>query len=159
MARGTLIQDQFPGPNKLRAETEFGLRNLRVERFFVAVLQTMASCTCPVFRPTLEEFSMGFEKYIEIIEPQVRPHGICKIVPPKGWWDAPDYEALIQASKKTDIPYPVRQCISGARGNYTLTLLERPPESLASFRIKANNTAAQKLPQDLLFADFQGNEI
>ena len=94
---------------------------------------------------------MGFEKYIETIEPQVWPHGICKIVPPKGWWDAPDYEALIQASKKTDIPYPVRQCISGARGNYTLTLLERPAESLASFRIKANNAAAQKLPRDLLF--------
>jgi hypothetical protein len=35
----------------------------------------MATTTCPVFRPTLEEFSGGFQRYVESIEDKVKPHG------------------------------------------------------------------------------------
>ena len=38
----------------------------------------MSCCTCPVFEPTLEEFS-DFEKYIAKIEPIAAPVGICKV--------------------------------------------------------------------------------
>ena len=93
---------------------------------------------------------MGIEKYVESIEPRVLPHGICKIIPPAGWWDAPNYDEVVAASQRGAIPCPVRQCVSGARGSYALTLLERPPESLLSFRRKADAAAASKLPKDLL---------
>ena len=39
---------------------------------------------CPVFYPTDEEFA-NFEAYVRSIEPQCLEHGICKVVPPKGW--------------------------------------------------------------------------
>jgi len=39
---------------------------------------------CPVFHPTIEEFS-NFEQYVMSIESQCVEHGICKIVPPPGW--------------------------------------------------------------------------
>jgi len=43
--------------------------------------------------------AVGIEKYVESIEPHVRPHGICKVVPPLGWWaEAPNYLELIRDS-------------------------------------------------------------
>ena len=38
---------------------------------------------------------------------------------------------------------PVKQEVKGARGNYTLALISRPAESLASFEIKANKALRQ----------------
>ena len=60
----------------------------------------MATTTCPVFYPTLEEFSQGLEKYIESVESRVKPYGICKVVPPAGWWTPPDYDKVIANSTK-----------------------------------------------------------
>jgi len=110
----------------------------------------MTTSTCPVFHPTLEEFGVGIEKYVESVEPLVRPHGICKVIPPEGWWEAPNYDTLIQQSTKHAIPCPVKQCVSGARGSYALTLMERPGESLSSFKKKSDASALSKLPADLL---------
>ena len=42
--------------------------------------------------------TVGIEKYVESIEVQVLPHGICKVIPPDGWWKAPNYLELIRDS-------------------------------------------------------------
>ena len=70
----------------------------------------MAETTIPVFRPTLEEMAVGLQQYIETIEPQVQPHGLCKIVPPEGWWTTkPNYRELIDSTAdKKLITAPVR---------------------------------------------------
>jgi hypothetical protein len=38
----------------------------------------MASTTCPVFRPTAEEFA-NFSKYIDKIDEEIGDYGICKV--------------------------------------------------------------------------------
>ncbi|KAL8293089.1 hypothetical protein RQP46_000783 [Phenoliferia psychrophenolica] len=38
----------------------------------------------PVYHPTIEEFAKPLE-YIEMIAPEAKKSGICKIVPPEGW--------------------------------------------------------------------------
>lgn len=44
----------------------------------------MAETTCPVFRPTEQEFK-SFRRYIEdIVDPIAGKVGLCKIVPPPG---------------------------------------------------------------------------
>ena len=46
----------------------------------------MVELECPVFRPTLEDVrSLTFEEYVESIEPQWGPAGVCRIVAPEGW--------------------------------------------------------------------------
>lgn len=70
--------------------------------------------------------------------------GICKIVPPDGWWLALDYRKLIESTAdQRAIHSPVKQQVMGARGNYTLELAEQPAESLASFEAKANKALRQ----------------
>lgn len=49
----------------------------------------MSSCTCPVFRPSLEEFR-DFQGFVAAIEDEAFEAGICKIIPPEGWWQAPE---------------------------------------------------------------------
>jgi hypothetical protein len=45
----------------------------------------MSCTTCPVYRPTLKEFS-NFSKYIQFIEKDVNLEqiGLVKIIPPQG---------------------------------------------------------------------------
>lgn len=43
---------------------------------------------CPVFRPTLDEFSEP-GRYVRSIMPQIEQYGICKVVPPAGWTPQP----------------------------------------------------------------------
>ena len=50
----------------------------------------MSDTTCPVFRPTLSEFEGGFEAYVESISAVAASKGICKVIPPEGWW--PDHQ-------------------------------------------------------------------
>lgn len=45
----------------------------------------MDRADCPVFRPSRKEMSRSFEKYIESIEQECLPFGICKITAAKGW--------------------------------------------------------------------------
>jgi hypothetical protein len=41
----------------------------------------MSSTTCPVFRPTLDEFK-NFSRYINYIDRHIGEYGICKVRPP-----------------------------------------------------------------------------
>lgn len=103
--------------------------------------------TCPVFRPTLEEFSQGFQQYVESVEQDVlgSGHGICKVIPPAGWWTAPDYRALVEDSTgEKMVKSPVTQLIAGKRGNYELTLMVKPSQSLKTFERKAQEAAARR---------------
>jgi hypothetical protein len=43
----------------------------------------MSKTTCPVFRPTNEEFR-DFKKYIQFIESSNQEYGIVKVIPPQG---------------------------------------------------------------------------
>jgi hypothetical protein len=52
-------------------------------------------------------------------------------------------------SAKKAIPCPVKQCVSGARGSYSLTLLETSATSLKLFQARAHSNAEKKLPQEL----------
>lgn len=50
-------------------------------------LHGMSATTCPIFRPSLEEFS-DFKSYIRKVDADLvargEKYGICKIVPPTG---------------------------------------------------------------------------
>lgn len=91
----------------------------------------MASTTCPVFRPTLEEFA-NFRGYIEKIEQsfdEVDKHGIAKIIPPKGWLDK------VYDLEKIDITveYPVQQVVSGRAGVFGVALFELKAMKIKDF--------------------------
>ena len=44
----------------------------------------MAETTCPVFRPTEQEFK-SFRRYMEeVVDPKAGRVGLCKIIPPPG---------------------------------------------------------------------------
>ena len=48
-------------------------------------MNKMDRADCPVFRPSRKDMSRSFEKYIESIEQECLPFGICKITAAKGW--------------------------------------------------------------------------
>ena len=96
----------------------------------------MSSTTCPVFRPTLDEFK-NFSKYIRRIEKNNENIGICKIIPPLGWFNR-SYDI---SSLNVNINNPVKQLIAGRAGVFNLTLLEISPMSLNDmFEFDKKNT-------------------
>lgn len=62
----------------------------------------MAETTCPVFRPTEQEFK-SFRRYIEeVVDPIAGKAGLCKVIPPPGeftsslkQWLAPLYSVAV----------------------------------------------------------------
>ena len=46
---------------------------------------TLQRADCPVYRPTMAEMSESMERFIQKIEPESSPCGICKIVPLSPW--------------------------------------------------------------------------
>ena len=81
----------------------------------------MSTSTCPVLRPTMEEFK-DFRKYIQKMEQDesIMAKGICKVIPPSGWFKR-SYDL-----DKIDltITNPVRQCVSGRAGIFEVHLFE-----------------------------------
>ena len=45
----------------------------------------MDRADCPCYRPSRKDMSRSMEKFIESIEAESGPYGICKITPPSGW--------------------------------------------------------------------------
>ena len=104
-----------------------------------ATTRGMARSTCPVFKPSLEEFT-NFEAFVAKIEPIAAPVGIAKIIPPAGWWpraeearsiDPPSGAASTRLGD-TRIRTPVKQHVVGGRGIYTLALVEQVRNATAS---------------------------
>lgn len=84
--RGTLALPTDVRSHGSECAEEHGSKLILARRAGFATL--MASCTCPVFRPSLEEFR-DFQAYLGRIEPHAWASGICKIIPPEGWWQTP----------------------------------------------------------------------
>ena len=99
----------------------------------------MSTTTCPVFRPTPEEFS-DFQAYISKIEDTIDPDvGLCKIIPPSCFLKGKKYDLdSVDVTKS----YPVKQVVSGRAGVYNVALLEIKPMSLRDFATyNANNSS------------------
>ncbi|KAJ8598798.1 hypothetical protein CTAYLR_008651 [Chrysophaeum taylorii] len=93
----------------------------------------MARCTCPVFRPSLAEFR-DFQGYLARIEEEAMESGICKIVPPEGWWLTPaEVAALCSVDGEfgdCEISGPVEQRILGRLGVFEVTHEVKPRMSV-----------------------------
>eukprot|EP01033_Poteriospumella_lacustris_P014105 gene14105-10078_t len=88
----------------------------------------MAEDTCPVFRPSEEEFS-NFRTYMESIH-SAHPHiGICKIIPPRSW-KGPEVDVQKLNIK---VAAPVKQHVSGKHGVCQVELLEQRSIPLNAF--------------------------
>eukprot|EP01042_Synura_sphagnicola_P029617 gene29617-38193_t len=88
----------------------------------------MAEDTCPVFRPSEEEFS-NFRTYMESIH-SAHPHiGICKLIPPRSW-NGPEVDVQKLNIK---VAAPVKQHVSGKHGVCQVELLEQRSIPLNAF--------------------------
>ena len=88
---------------------------------------------CPVFRPTLEEFR-DFAGFIARIEPICGRAGVCRVVPPAGWFAHPTgYAGLDELTVHT----PAQQVVSGRAGVYSVALVEKQTLPLRDFRAAA----------------------
>jgi jumonji domain-containing protein 2 len=79
----------------------------------------MAETTCPIFRPTEEQFQ-NFHSYIRLIEQTHPDAGICKIIPPKSWY-VREYDIDSMALR---IKSPIQQMVTGRAGVFQVDLLE-----------------------------------
>ncbi|CAM9569635.1 unnamed protein product, partial [Scytosiphon promiscuus] len=116
----------------------------------------MAETTCPVFRPTEQEFK-SFRRYIEdVVDPIAGKAGLCKVIPPPGW-AARRRDAAEEMCKSVHIPAPIRQCVSSTRSNgvYSVDVVENPPMSLAEFKEYADKRAP--FPSSTATAGFAGS--
>ncbi|KAH7484498.1 hypothetical protein PRIC1_003807 [Phytophthora ramorum] len=98
---------------------------------------------CPEFHPTRTEFA-SFATYIRtVVEPQCAKIGICKIVPPRGWfsrsYDISQLECQVSA--------PVSQHVAGKKGIFNVDLVERKTMSPVEFQAMTA-TATDKEPED-----------
>ena len=89
----------------------------------------MASTTCPIFRPTLEEFS-DFKKYVETHIQSANNVGICKVIPPRGWFER-SYDLNQIDIRQIIVPSPIKQVISGCAGVYELDIFDLEPMTIA----------------------------
>lgn len=98
---------------------------------------------CPVFYPTRTEFQ-SFATYIRaVVEPQCASIGICKIIPPRGWFSR-SYDIL---QLECQVKAPVCQHVAGKKGIYNVDLVERKTMSPAEFYAMAC-AASDKEPKD-----------
>lgn len=90
----------------------------------------MSSTTCPVFRPSLEEFG-NFYSYMSLIELQMRyeEHGICKVIPPDGWFS----RSYKTETLHLEINNPVKQVVTGRAGVYNVNLFDVKKMTIPDF--------------------------
>ncbi|KAE9024649.1 hypothetical protein PF005_g4154 [Phytophthora fragariae] len=98
---------------------------------------------CPEFHPTRAEFQ-SFSTYIRtVVEPQCSKIGICKIIPPRGWFSR-SYDI---SQLNCQVSAPVSQHVAGKKGIFNVDLVERKTMSPAEFKTMAEATT-DKEPQD-----------
>lgn len=102
------------------------------------------SCTsCPIYYPTLEEFS-NFFQYIQKIEKTLNldDYGLIKVIPPDGWYHSFDN---INEIEDMTVLKPVIQLISHvSTGIYTVNLLEKSNITVNKFYEYANKNSLNK---------------
>ncbi|ETP43407.1 hypothetical protein F442_09836 [Phytophthora nicotianae P10297] len=98
---------------------------------------------CPEFYPTRTEFQ-SFATYIRtVVEPQCANIGICKVIPPRGWftrsYDISQLDCQVRA--------PVCQHVAGKKGIFNVDLVERKTMSPVEFQAMTD-AATDKEPED-----------
>ena len=107
----------------------------------------------PVFRPTLEEWKLGLERYIEeVIEPTGIAYdiGLCKIIPPQTFaWnkELPHLESRLMEDSSYRIN-PIRQHTSGMRGCFRLDLVGAKALTPREFKAAASSNSSVKAPKE-----------
>ncbi|KAG3035695.1 hypothetical protein PC121_g569 [Phytophthora cactorum] len=98
---------------------------------------------CPEFYPTRTEFQ-SFATYIRtVVEPQCASIGICKVIPPRGWFSRSYDISQLDCQVKA----PVCQHVAGKKGIFNVDLVERKTMSPAEFQTMAD-AATDKEPED-----------
>ncbi|CAM9571689.1 unnamed protein product [Chrysoparadoxa australica] len=92
----------------------------------------MAATTCPVYRPTKEEFA-NFREYIKKIDHEAAAVGLCKIIPPPEWRSKFAHD-LSDLDTDFLIPSPIKQCPNGGTGVFQLGLVETKAMTIDKFR-------------------------
>ncbi|GAB9463597.1 hypothetical protein Gpo141_00001051 [Globisporangium polare] len=107
---------------------------------------------CPEFRPTRDEFQ-SFAKYMRtVVEPQCAHIGVCKIVPPEGWFSR-SY-ALADLEQVCTVTKPVSQHVAGKKGIFNVDLVERKTMQVQEFKALADTLGRDKdEPTDLSDVD------
>ena len=103
----------------------------------------MSETTCPVFRPTVEEFK-NFTQYIDLIE-KTGELCVCKIIPPAGFARDRNYDD----AELPIVQSPIRQVVDGRNGAFTVRLYELPPMAAREFRAidKKNAFISESYPE------------
>ena len=79
----------------------------------------------------MEEFS-NFSEYIKKIESiGADSHGICKVIPPEGWYHR-DYNLHGELGQRI-VSKPIRQFLSGKQGAFTIHIKEGKDISVLDF--------------------------
>lgn len=93
----------------------------------------MSTTTCPVFYLDVDDMQnlVGFVENIEVTHPDI---GICKLIPPRGWYQR-SYD-----TKSLELPRitPIKQVVAGRSGAFHVTAFERNAMSLTSFQYHAS---------------------
>ncbi|RHY97920.1 hypothetical protein DYB37_010907 [Aphanomyces astaci] len=111
----------------------------RISAASTTVMTSAPGVLCPEFHPTPEEFSC-FATYVRtIVEPACHHIGMCKIVPPTGFFSR-TYNDL-----EFTIPTPLTQYVAGKKGVFHVDLVTRKSMSLDAFRA----LAAAASPNDI----------
>ncbi|KAF4042576.1 JmjC domain containing hydroxylase [Phytophthora infestans] len=98
---------------------------------------------CPEFYPTRAEFQ-SFATYVRtVVEPQCASIGICKIIPPRGWFSRSYDISQLDCQVKA----PVCQHVAGKKGIFNVDLVERKTMSPAEFQVMTD-AATDKEPGD-----------
>ncbi|POM59078.1 Hypothetical protein PHPALM_36182, partial [Phytophthora palmivora] len=98
---------------------------------------------CPEFYPTHAEFQ-SFATYIRtVVEPQCASIGICKIIPPQGWFSR-SYDL---SQLDCQVSAPVCQHVAGKKGIFNVDLVERKTMSPVEFHAMAQ-AATDKEPEE-----------
>eukprot|EP00898_Chlorokybus_atmophyticus_P004585 jgi/Chlat1/5127/Chrsp33S05029 len=106
----------------------------------------------PVFQATWDDVNAPFEKFIEKIEEEAAPYGICKIIPPAGW--TPRKGGYDDSLQDRVIEKPIRQHITGRHGVYSCVLVEGKRLTVREYKALAE-TPQHKTPERIAAGEFE----
>lgn len=93
----------------------------------------MSTTSCPVFYLDVDDMR-NLARYIENTESTHPDIGICKLIPPRGWYKRSYDVCELKVPKIT----PIKQVVAGRSGAFHVTAFERYSMSLENFREHAS---------------------